>query len=267
MNRRELSVAGLAAAAGLLAGQPAAAQATGPETPAAPAGPLKIALVMYPGFTAQDLVGPYSAFSFIPTAQVHLVSKTMDPVLTTPGPMRIVPTATYETCPRDLDVIMTPGGLLGTVAAMKDPELLAFLRDRGGRARYVTSVCTGALIIGAAGLLKGYKATTHWLSRDVLTELGATYAPGRVVVDRNRVTGGGVTAGLDFGLTLTGMLLGQARAEAIQLVNEYDPQPPFHAGSPETAPPEITAQVRKLLAGPSEQMKLAAIEAAKRPGF
>jgi cyclohexyl-isocyanide hydratase len=267
MNRRDVGTTGLAAV-GLLAAGSATAQASGPAARgAAPRAPLKIALVMYSGFTAQDLVGPYSAFSLIPNAQVSLVAKTMDPVPTIPGPMRIVPTATYETCPRDLDVIMTPGGLLGTVAAMKDPELIAFLRDRGDRARYVTSVCTGALILGAAGLLKGYKATTHWLSRDVLKEVDAVYTPGRVVVDRNRVTGGGVTAGLDFGLALTSILLGEGPAQAIQLINEYDPAPPFHAGSPETAPPQVTAQVRKLLAGPTEQMRLAAVEAARQPGF
>jgi putative intracellular protease/amidase len=267
MNRRELNTAGLAAAAtALLSAGSSAAEATSPQNSKRPPGPLQIGLVMYPGFFAQDLIGPYTTLGLLPIAQVHLVAKSMDLVTATPA-MSIKPTATYETCPRDLDVIMVPGATEATIAAMQDRALIEFLQDRGSRARYVTSVCTGSLILGAAGLLKGYKATSHWLAVDVLKDFGATYTPGRVVVDRNRITGGGVTAGIDFGLTLTAMLVGKSQAEMIQLVNEYNPEPPFQAGSPDRAPPEVTALVRKTFAASTERMKLAAAKIAAQPGF
>jgi cyclohexyl-isocyanide hydratase len=266
MNRRELNAGALAAAAGLLNSGSAAAAEPSPQGSAARSGPLQIGLLMYPGFFAQDLVGPYTVFGNMPNTQVHLVSKTLGPVTAVPA-LTMHPTATYETCPRDLDLIMAPGGVESTVAAMQDPDLIAFVRDRGSRARFVTSVCTGSLILGATGLLKGYRATSHWLARDVLKEFGASYAPGRVVIDRNRITGGGVTAGLDFGLTVAGILIGKEQAEAIQLVHEYNPEPPFQAGSPETAPPEITARVRRIFAPSTEHMRLAAVRIAAQPGF
>lgn len=265
MNRRELNTLALAAGATLMSGGLASAAPS--RGPAARTRPLQVALVMYPGFFIQDLVGPYAVFATMPDTQVHLVSGTADPVTATPGALPIRPTATYETCPKDLDVIMMPGAALPTVAAMQDQKLLAFLRDRADRARFVTSVCTGSLILGAAGLLKGYRATSHWLTTDALADFGAIHTPGRVVVDRNRVTGGGVTAGIDFGFTVAALLIGKERAEMIQLITEYNPEPPFRSGSPDTAPPEITAQVRKTYGPFAQAIKVAAGKIAAQPGF
>lgn len=154
-----------------------------------------------------------------------------------------MPTTTFEQAPRDLDILFVPGGGEGTLAAMRDAELLAFLADRGSRAKWVTSVCTGSLVLGAAGLLKGYKATSHWVTRPLLKAAGAMPVEARVVRDRNRITGAGVSAGLDLGLTIVGMLRDRAYAESVQLLCEYAPEPPFQAGSPRTAPPKVTAMV------------------------
>jgi cyclohexyl-isocyanide hydratase len=204
---------------------------------------LEIALLMYPGFFGQDLVGPYTVFALLPGARVHLVARSRDPIIATPGQLPMLPNATFDDCPRDLDLLLVPGGAFSTVNAMQDEATLAFVRDRGERARYVTSVCTGSLILGAAGLLQGYKATSHWLTWDLLTHFGATPTHGRVVVDRNRMTGGGVTAGIDFGLKIAAMLTSEQMAQAAQLIIEYDPQPPFDAGSPERAPAEVKRMV------------------------
>jgi cyclohexyl-isocyanide hydratase len=163
--------------------------------------------------------------------------------------------------------LFVPGGTPGTISMMKDSEVLDFLADRGSRARYVTSVCTGSLVLGAAGLLKGYKATSHWSTRDLLPLLGAIPVDRRVVEDRNRITGGGVTSGIDFGLVISSRLRSQDYAERLQLLNEYDPHPPFNAGSPKTAGPEVTADLEKLLAGSHELMKQAAVDARKRNGL
>ncbi|SAI59921.1 AraC family transcriptional regulator [Bordetella ansorpii] len=141
--------------------------------------------------------------------------------------------------PRDLTVLFTPGGTEGTLAAASDAETLAFMADRGGRAKYITSVCSGSLILGAAGLLKGYKATSHWSCRDALAGFGAIPTEARVVRDRNRITGAGVTAGLDFGLAMVAELRDRTYAECSQLMSEYDPDPPFNAGSMKTAPPAV----------------------------
>jgi len=201
-------------------------------------------MLLFPELTAIDLVGPQTVLST--HADIHLIWKTKDLIHSDRG-MGMKPDTTLEECPRDLDVLFVPGGR-GMLAVMRDRELLDFLADRGGRARYVTSVCTGALVLGAAGLLKGYKATTHWAARDVLRVFGAEPAPGRVVVDRNRVTGGGVTAGLDFGFVLLAALRGERAARVTQLAMEYDPQPPFDAGSPGAAGPEITRLAQESLA-------------------
>ena len=196
-----------------------------------------LALLLYPQFTALDVFGPHHMFINLMGEQTHLVAKTADPVPTDTGVL-IQPTTTFADCPDDLLVICVPGG---TLAAMQDPAVLAFLRDRGGRATWVTSVCTGSLVLGAAGLLHGYRATSHWLTRDILTDLGALPVNDRVVVDGNRITGGGVTAGIDFGLTIIEALRGRDYAELVQLFAEYDPAPPFDAGTPEKAGPEATA--------------------------
>ena len=207
----------------------------------------EIAMQMYPGMTIMDLIGPHAMFGGMMGARIHLVAKTLDPVTSDAG-VTIVPTATFETCPRDLTVLFTPGGPDGTLAAVADPAILAFMADRGARAKYVTSVCSGSLILGAAGLLKGYKATSHWSVRHVLAAYGAIPTEARVVRDRNRVTGAGVTAGLDFGLTMVAELRDRTYAECCQLMSEYDPHPPFNAGSLETAPPEARAPMVKMMA-------------------
>ena len=239
----------LAGLAGYMAVQGTAAGAA--ETPSAPpvkpippgtlgfagAGPgrLKIAMLVHPKMVMQDLIGPLTVFNLM-RCEIHLVWKTLDPVMTELG-LPVVPTTLFRDCPRDLDVLFAPGGLEGSIAVMDDPEVLAFFADRGKTARYITSDCTGSLVLGAAGLLRGYKATSHWSVRDApLAAMGAIPTHERVVIDRNRITGGGVTAGIDFGLTLAAILRSRAEAEAIQLVIEYAPAPPFDAGSPETAP-------------------------------
>ncbi len=212
----------------------------------------EIAMLMYPGMTVMDLIGPQSMFGSMMGAKVRLVAKTLDPVTSDAG-VTIIPHATFETCPRDLTVLFAPGGTAGTLAAARDPATLAFIADRGARAKYVTSVCSGSLILGAAGLLKGYRATSHWSCREALAGFGAIPTDARVVRDRNRVTGAGVTAGLDFGLTMVAEMRDRTYAECCQLVSEYDPHPPFHAGSLKTAPPDVKKPMIELLAGFTRQ--------------
>ena len=205
-------------------------------------GSEQIAFLIYPQFTALDMVGPHHMLSSLMGATVHIVAKTRDPVSSDAG-LIFLPSATFEECPQDLDLICVPGGAQGTLEAMADDATVRFLKDCGGRAKYVTSVCTGSLLLGAAGLLAGYKATSHWATKALLPIFGATPVDARVVEDRNRITGGGVTAGIDFGLTLVGRLRDRQYAEAVQLAAEYDPKPPFAAGSPERAPVEVKALI------------------------
>ena len=211
-------------------------------------GDEQIAMLMYPGMTVLDLIGPQSMFAAMMGAKIHLVAKSLEPVTSDAG-VTITPNATFETCPRDLTVLFAPGGTDGTIRAMTDPETLAFMADRGSRAKYITSVCSGSLILGAAGLLKGCKATSHWSVRHVLAGFGAIPTDARVVRDRNRITGAGVTAGLDFGLTMVAELRDRTYAECCQLMSEYDPDPPFNAGSMKTAPEEVKAPMIKLVSG------------------
>ncbi|MGA8134174.1 MAG: DJ-1/PfpI family protein [Pseudomonas gingeri] len=210
-------------------------------------GSEEIAMLVYPGMTVMDLVGPHCMFGALMGAKIHIVAKSLDPVTSDAG-LIVVPTATFDTCPRDLTVLFTPGGTDGTLAAASDANTVAFMADRGGRAKYVTSVCSGSLILGAAGLLKGYKATSHWSCRDALAEFGAIPTEARVVRDRNRITGAGVTAGLDFGLAMVAELRDQTYAECTQLMSEYDPDPPFNAGSMKTAPPKVKTAMIQLVA-------------------
>lgn len=199
-----------------------------------------IGMLVYPGMFLQDLVGPLTMFEALMNREIHLLWKDTHPAKTdaTHRPLvSVIPTTAFKDCPKHLDVLFVPGGVPGTYAMMEDAEVLNFLAEKGKTARFVTSVCTGSLILGAAGLLKGYKATSYWSTRNALKELGAIPTQGRVVIDRNRITGGGVTAGLDFGLKLVALLTNETYAKAVQLYLEYDPQPPFNAGSPETAPP------------------------------
>jgi cyclohexyl-isocyanide hydratase len=191
--------------------------------------------------TQLDLTGPHEVLHSIPGAQVHLVWKSLEPVMADSN-LAILPTATLAGCPA-LDVLFVPGGQ-GQMALMRDEEILGFLRAQGRSARYVTSVCTGALLLGAAGLLEGYEAATHWAFMELLPIYGARPVRRRVVVDRNRITGGGVTAGIDFGLRLAAELAGENVAKAIQLGLEYDPEPPFRSGHPDVAEPALVEQVR-----------------------
>ena len=207
--------------------------------------PLQIGLVLFPRVTQLDFTGPLQVFSSVPGAQVHLIWKRIEPVASD-SVMALTPTMTFADCPQ-LDVICVPGGL-GTDDMVNDEEVLAFLRRQAEGARFVTSVCTGSLVLGAAGLLKGYRAATHWTAMDFLSAFGATPTKTRVCVDRNRVTGGGVTAGIDFALTLVSLLVDRRTAEAIQLRLEYNPAPPFNSGSPDTAPPEILALMKERIA-------------------
>ncbi|GGL19051.1 thiazole biosynthesis protein ThiJ [Nocardia jinanensis] len=195
----------------------------------------QIAMLLYPQCTALDFVGPQYAFACLSGATVHQVAATTDPIVTDTGVI-LTPTATFDQCPPDVDVLFIPGGTNGTLAAMRDDSVVQFVADLGARARWVTSVCTGSLLLSAAGLLRGYRATSHWAARDLLAEAGAIPTDSRVVVDRNRVTGAGVSAGMDLGYIILSLLRDQRYAETVQLMAEYAPQPPFDAGSPHTAP-------------------------------
>jgi cyclohexyl-isocyanide hydratase len=208
------------------------------------ANPIEIGILLYPNVTQLDATGPAQVLARVPGARLHMIWKTRDPVPTDAG-FSIVPTTSFADCPK-LDVICVPGGG-GQVALMTDPETLDFLRKQASTARYVTSVCTGSLVLGAAGLLKGYKSACHWAWRDLLSDFGAIPVAERVVRDRNRISGGGVTAGIDFGLTVAAELAGDEVAKSIQLVLEYDPQPPFDSGSPDKAGPERVQRLRERL--------------------
>ncbi len=234
-----------------LAQAPAQEQPAAHDMSAMPAhwiGSEQIAFLIYPEFTALDMVGPHHMLTSLMGAKTHLVAKTKDPVKSDAG-LVVVPSATFDECPKDLDIICVPGGTAGTLAAMQDDATIAFLRDRGARAKYVTSVCTGSLVLGAAGLLEGYEATSHWAVAHLLTIFGAKPRTARVVKDRNRMTGGGVTAGIDFGLSLVGQLRDRTYAEGVQLIAEYAPEPPFNAGTPSTAPAEVRAIVDTMFTG------------------
>ncbi len=203
-----------------------------------------IGMMIFPRLTQLDMTGPYEVLARLPDTKVDLVARTLDPVTTDRG-MQIVPTVTYETCP-PLDVVMVPGGP-GQQDLMEDDVALAFLRRQAAGAQYVTSVCTGSLVLGAAGLLKGKRATCHWAALEHLRPLGAIPVAEKVVVDGNVVTGAGVTSGIDFALSLAAILDGEALAREIQLQIEYDPAPPFDSGSPKTARPETLASLKAKL--------------------
>lgn len=189
----------------------------------------QVGMLLYPGLTLLDLLGPQTTLSGV--MDVHLLWKTRDQPVTTDNGLRVFPTMTLDECPSHLDVLFVPGGA-GMVEVMRDREVMGFLTDRGASATWVTSVCSGSLVLGAAGLLDGYRATSHWGAVDMLPVVGAVPETNRVVVDRNRITAGGVTAGIDFGLTLIATMLGDDVAKMVQLGLEYDPHPPFDAGTP-----------------------------------
>jgi len=206
---------------------------------------LHIGFVLFPNVQQLDLTGPYEVFASLLGTTMHLVAATTEPVKATTG-LILTPTTHFANCPL-LDVLCIPGGY-GVNALMQDPAALAFIRRQAATARYISSVCTGALVLGAAGLLAGKRATTHWASLEFLAAFGAIPVKKRVVRDGTLFTGGGVTAGIDFALVMAAELAGQATAEAVQLQIEYNPAPPFNAGTPDTAPPDVLAAVKTRLA-------------------
>jgi cyclohexyl-isocyanide hydratase len=206
---------------------------------------LQIGFLLFPQVQQLDLTGPYDVLASLPDVQVHLVWKDLQPVTASTG-LVLTPTTTFEQCPK-LDVICVPGGS-GVGPLMEDDETLAFIKDQAANARYITSVCTGALVLGAAGLLKGKRATTHWAYHSLLAPLGAIAVQDRVVRDGNLLTGGGITAGIDFALTLAAELYDRPTAELVQLQLEYAPAPPFTAGSAQTAPGSVLEEARRLAA-------------------
>ena len=222
----------------------------------------KIAMLVYPKMVALDLIGPMTVFNIL-RCRVDLVWKDTAPVSTDVG-IPFAANRTFAETPRDLDVLFVPGGIMGTVDCMNDPEVCGFLADRGARAKWVTSVCTGGLVLAAAGLLKGYDATAHWAVADLLPLMGARHVDKRVVRDRNRMTGGGVTAGIDFALTLAAELRGEEAARRVQLMIEYAPEPPFRNGTPSEAGPARVAAMRTGRTWMDQQARLAAEAAGKR---
>ena len=205
-----------------------------------------IGLVFYPGMTSLDIIGPQQVFAGLPGVQLHRIWKTLEPVKTDDG-MVVLPDTTFDNCPR-LDIICIGGGI-GQAAVEDDPELLAFLRTQGSTAKFITSVCGGSQFLAKAGLLEGYRAATHWAARPQLAALGIEVGTERVVIDRNRITGGGVTAGIDFGLTLVSILYGEEIAKINQLLIEYNPAPPFDTGSPEKAGTELVEKAMLFMQG------------------
>lgn len=216
---------------------------------------LQVGMLCFPGLTLLDLVGPQTVLNG--PATTHLLWKTTEPVESDSG-IFVTPTMTFAAAPDRFDILFVPGGP-GQIELFRDRETLDFLAYHGNRADWVTAVCTGSMILGAAGLLKGYRAATHWAGRDLLPLFGAEPVAERVVIDRNRITGGGVTAGVDFGLRLLLEIFGEDVAKTTQLLMEYDPQPPFDAGTVAGAGPKIAAAALQIL-GPVAELSMAALE-------
>lgn len=223
----------------------------------------RIGTLIFPRLTLLDMTGPYEVLARLPDTKVELVARSLDPVTTDRG-MQIVPTTTYADCP-PLDVVMVPGGP-GQQDLMEDEEALSFLRRQAAGAKYVTSVCTGSLVLGAAGLLKGKRATCHWNALEHLKLLGAIPVSEKVVIDGNFVTGAGVTSGIDFALTLAAILESEQVAREIQLQIEYDPAPPFDSGSPKTAAREMVENLKARGAPLHEARKTVAARVGKKLG-
>lgn len=217
-------------------------------------------MIIFPDMTQLDFTGPHEIFSKLPGVEIKVIARSLDPVRSNSG-LRIVPDTTFLDCPQ-LDVVFVPGGS-GADVAMEDHTVLEFLRRQAELAKYITSVCTGALVLGTAGLLKGYRATTHWMSLDLLPLFGATPMPDRVVIDGNRITGGGVTAGIDFALVIARDLFGPRTAQMIQLTLEYNPSPPFNSGHPSVADPGLVEKVVATRAASQAARRETAQRAAK----
>ena len=235
MNRRDFGIA--------LGALPLLSSIVGAVSPAeaAEVAKPKIGMLIYPGMILQDLVGPQTVFSIL-QADVRLVWKDKSPVATDVG-IAVSANDTFDTCPAELDVLFVPGGLGGSIACMKDADVIGFLASRGSRARYVTSVCTGSLVLARRACSEGIRQHHIGMFATCCRLMGATLRAERVVEDRNRLTAGGVTSGIDFGLTLAARLSNEDTAKRIQLLIEYDPKPPFAAGSPEGAGPALTRDI------------------------
>lgn len=221
--------------------------------------PLTFGLLLFPGVTQLDLTGPFEVVHRVPGAKVHVLWKTLAPVHADSG-LGLLPTTTFADCP-PLDVLLVPGGA-GQVPLMADAEVLGFLREKAETARYVTAVCTGALVLGAAGLLRGYEAATHWAFMPFLEAFGATPREARVVVDRDRITGGGVTAGIDIALRIVAEVASPDVARTIELALEYDPEPPFGCGHPRRAPEALVHAARAALEAQLAERGVRVAEAA-----
>ncbi|MBF7695817.1 DJ-1/PfpI family protein [Acinetobacter sp. EC115] len=218
---------------------------------------ISIGFLLFPGVTQLDLTGPYEVFSRSPNTAIYLIWKDKRPVMSEKG-LEINPNTTFDACP-DLDIICIPGGP-GQIELMDDEDTLNFIKTKSLTAKLITSVCTGSLLLGAAGLLVGYKATSHWASIDQLKLFGAIPITERIVTDRNRITGAGVTSGIDFALKVVSDTFGEEVARRIQLHMEYDPHPPFDSGSPCLASSTTITHVREYIAPLIEKR----LEATKR---
>ncbi|MFF4036843.1 DJ-1/PfpI family protein [Streptomyces sp. NPDC001816] len=217
-------------------------------------------MLLFNGHTTLDFIGPHTAFAAT-GMKVHLVSDTLEPVVSDTG-VAITPTVTFDDCPARLDILFVPGGFVEEV--MLDGAALSFLADRGASAPYITSVCNGSMVLAAAGLLDGYRSATHWSTRDHLARLGVEVSTERVCIDRNRFSGGGVTAGIDFGLTVIAHTLGEEAAKFAQLAMEYDPKPPFDAGTPQGAGTEAVALFEEFTAEPDANLRRAVSRVLER---
>ena len=227
-------------------------------------GSEQIAMLLYPSFTALDLVGPQYMLASLMGAKVHLVARTLEPVRSDTG-LSIMPTMTFAQCPASVDILFVPGGSQGTLDAMKDRPLVQWLADHGRRAKLVASVCTGSLLLGQAGLLRGKRATSHWVTHPLLAQFGATPVDERVVWDGNLVTGAGVSAGLDLGLSIAAKVRDVTYAQSLQLLAEYAPQPPFDAGTPARAPKPVHQMMNSMFDGLLEQMRAVGRDALPAP--
>jgi cyclohexyl-isocyanide hydratase len=219
-----------------------------------------IGFVIFPDLTQLDFTGPLQILARLPQSATYIVAKSEAPVPSDCG-LSLVPTHTFTNCP-PLDLICIPGGVSGVIGAIGDRETVEFVRAQAGTAKYVTSVCTGAFVLGVAGLLKGRRVTTHWAYTNLLSLVGATYEKGRVVKDGNLITAGGVTAGIDFGLSVVAEIAGETTARAIQLGIEYDPAPPFDSGHPDRAPAAVKSAMSERYAKANAALRAGIEQAA-----
>lgn len=212
-----------------------------------------VGFVTFPHLTQLDFTGPLQVMARMPQATTYIAAKTTAAIPTDCG-LGLVPTHAFADCPA-FDLICVPGGVAGVIGALQDRETIDFVRKQCANAKYVTSVCTGAFVLGAAGVLKGKRATTHWAYTDLLPLVGATHVKARVVKDGNLITAGGVTSGIDFGLSVVAEICGEAAARTIQLGIEYDPAPPFDSGHPDRAPADVKATLTTRYANGHDTMR------------